>query len=79
MSVLQTFSHTSPTGSRGRTVPAAGGFGPILAHVSGLLEDWRIRAGQRRKLRGLDDRLLKDIGVTREQALQEADKPFWER
>jgi len=32
---------------------------------------------QRRILLDLDDRLLKDIGLTREQAMQEAHKPFW--
>jgi uncharacterized protein YjiS (DUF1127 family) len=35
------------------------------------------RQRQRRALLELDDRLLCDIGVTREQALQEASKPFW--
>lgn len=35
------------------------------------------RYRQRRALLRLDDRLLNDIGVTREQALDEACKPFW--
>ncbi len=39
---------------------------------------WRDRARQRRRLLELDDRLLSDIGVTRSDALREADKPFWE-
>ena len=34
---------------------------------------------QRRALRDLDDRQLADIGVTREQALHEANKLFWTR
>jgi len=39
------------------------------------------RSGQRRALRELaqEERLLSDIGLTREQALREADKPFWRR
>ncbi|MCP3470999.1 DUF1127 domain-containing protein [Bradyrhizobium sp. CCGUVB1N3] len=39
----------------------------------------RARHRQRKALRDLadDPHLLSDIGVTREQALQEADKPFW--
>jgi uncharacterized protein YjiS (DUF1127 family) len=41
----------------------------------------RLRARQRsrRELRALadDPHLLKDIGVTRLEALEEADKPFW--
>ncbi len=35
------------------------------------------RAGQRRALRDLDERLLRDIGVSRTQAIHEATKPFW--
>ena len=34
---------------------------------------------QRRALLDLDDRQLADVGVTREQALQEASKLFWTR
>lgn len=36
-----------------------------------------VRSRQRHALAQLDDRLLKDIGVTRRQALAEAGKPFW--
>ena len=32
---------------------------------------------QRQALRELDNRLLADIGLTREQAIEEANKPFW--
>ena len=35
------------------------------------------RSRQRQTLRDLDDHLLRDIGVTREQAEREAHKPFW--
>ena len=35
------------------------------------------RAEQRKQLLELDDRMLKDIGITREQAVREASKPFW--
>jgi uncharacterized protein YjiS (DUF1127 family) len=42
---------------------------------------WIARGGQRRALRELaqDQRLLADIGLTREQALDETAKPFWRR
>jgi uncharacterized protein YjiS (DUF1127 family) len=42
---------------------------------------WTVRSNQRRALRALaqDGRLLSDIGLTREQALREAGKPFWRR
>jgi len=35
------------------------------------------RWNQRQDLRALDDHLLRDIGITREQARREAGKPFW--
>ncbi len=39
---------------------------------------WRIARQQtRRALAQLDDRMLADVGITREQALREAGKPFW--
>jgi len=33
---------------------------------------------QRRALRDLDDAILRDIGLTRAQALQEGSRPFWD-
>lgn len=36
-----------------------------------------MRLHTRRKLLDLDEHALKDIGLTREQALEEALKPFW--
>jgi uncharacterized protein YjiS (DUF1127 family) len=35
------------------------------------------RSRQRRALAELDDRLLRDIGVTRTDAEEEANKPCW--
>ena len=35
------------------------------------------RRRERRALAALDDRLLRDIGVTRYEAAREAEKPFW--
>ncbi len=38
---------------------------------------WHSRARQRRHLAQLPPEMLKDIGVTRVDALNEANKPFW--
>jgi uncharacterized protein YjiS (DUF1127 family) len=38
---------------------------------------WHELARQRRTLRTLDDRMLKDIGITRAEAEREATRPFW--
>jgi uncharacterized protein YjiS (DUF1127 family) len=44
-----------------------------LTALRGMHERWC----QRTDLRELDDRLLRDIGITREQARREVRKPFW--
>jgi uncharacterized protein YjiS (DUF1127 family) len=38
---------------------------------------WTERARMRRRLLTLDDRMLKDVGITRAQVHGEAEKPFW--
>src|SRR3712207_1295079 len=38
---------------------------------------WRQVINERRMLAGLDDRALHDFGVTRAEAIREAEKPFW--
>lgn len=60
------------------------GFSTLFPEYSprgGLLEIltlWRNRARQRRSLARLDDRLLRDAGISRADALREVHKPFWE-
>ena len=59
-------------------------FFPGQSALSGCLSTigaWIVRSGQRKALRELaeEGRLLSDIGLTREQALSEAAKPFWRR
>lgn len=51
-----------------------GGFVGLLDTVL----EWLERTRTRRQLRGLDDRMLQDIGVSRYDAEREADKPFWQ-
>jgi uncharacterized protein YjiS (DUF1127 family) len=38
---------------------------------------WETRRQTRRNLRVLDDHLLRDVGLQRETAMAECDKPFW--
>jgi uncharacterized protein YjiS (DUF1127 family) len=42
-----------------------------------LVLTWHERARQRRRLRALDDYMLRDIGLSRADVEGEADKPFW--
>ena len=50
---------------------------PIVLSVLDLLSTWFDRARQRRHLHALDDRMLKDIGLTRADVEFEARKHFW--
>ncbi len=40
-------------------------------------QTWRDRARSRRMLRGLDDHMLRDIGINRSVAEHEGSTPFW--
>jgi uncharacterized protein YjiS (DUF1127 family) len=56
--------------------------GPRLGLESGLLDVvacWHDRWVQRRELEELNDHQLADIGISRCDALREANKPFWRR
>ena len=48
-----------------------------LRRALALLDVWRKRLRSRRELVLLDERSLRDIGLTRWDALHEARKPFW--
>jgi uncharacterized protein YjiS (DUF1127 family) len=53
----------------------------LIAVARSTVGQWFARTRQRRVLREIAERddfhLLKDIGVSREEAFREADKPFW--
>jgi uncharacterized protein YjiS (DUF1127 family) len=57
----------------GRMVAREGSAGPLM----GVLLAWQERAGQRRRLAEMEDRLLADMGFGRAEAFAEAAKPFW--
>jgi uncharacterized protein YjiS (DUF1127 family) len=44
-----------------------------------VLREWRRRSRERAELAQLDDRMLRDIGVSRGDVLAEINKPFWRR
>ena len=48
-----------------------------IAAVLATLAAWRERWRQRRALAALDPRLLRDVGVTADEAAEESRKPFW--
>lgn len=65
-----------------RTLPAARarlgrGLQGLAAIGLARLLHWHELARQRRALLALNDRMLKDIGITRVEAEREARRPFW--
>lgn len=48
-----------------------------LLRVIVALQDWHERARSRRILLSLDDRLLRDIGLSRADADHEGSRAFW--
>jgi uncharacterized protein YjiS (DUF1127 family) len=49
----------------------------VVGALRGYLKSMLERQRQRRALLSLDDRLLRDVGITRQQASEEGVKPFW--
>ena len=49
-----------------------------LSRVILMLLRWHELARQRRALGALSDHMLKDLGLTRADALREAGRPFWD-
>jgi uncharacterized protein YjiS (DUF1127 family) len=62
-----------------RRVPAAGAWPGIAVRATwlGWLREALRRRRTRRLLAELDDRMLRDIGVSRDEAEYESNKPFW--
>jgi uncharacterized protein YjiS (DUF1127 family) len=57
--------------------PAGAGIGDRLRALRQAFELRRERARTRRALARLDDRLLRDIGLSRADIEREIEKPFW--
>ncbi len=53
--------------------------GDAWDHAVGRLREWGRRSRDRAELGALDDRMLKDIGLTRADAEFLSNKPFWRK
>lgn len=56
-----------------RTLPVIG-----WRRIASLISLWTARHRERCELAKLDNHMLRDIGLTKEQARSEADRPFWD-
>ena len=54
-----------------------GSIHPVAAAIA-LIARWLETARQRKALAALDNRTLRDIGITHVEAMREAEKPFWQ-
>jgi uncharacterized protein YjiS (DUF1127 family) len=58
-------------------LPAARDLPRLRLPLPPLRRWWRIRR-ERQQLLEMSDHMLQDVGLTREQVLQEAARPFWD-
>jgi uncharacterized protein YjiS (DUF1127 family) len=59
---------------------AAGGWlKATLSRIAATLHEWLRRRRDRAELATLDERMLRDIGVSRAEVLHEINKPFWRK
>jgi uncharacterized protein YjiS (DUF1127 family) len=63
---------------RAERAPASS-FGSRSASLLRHILTWWERTRQRQALATVDDWLLKDMGVSRSDAMREYDKPFWQQ
>ncbi len=81
--MLQNLAHSSGTvGHRGDALTWRlwwhyGGLTRLGSAALRMIWFWMERSRQRRALADLDDRLLRDIGLTRDEARRECANPFW--
>jgi len=65
-------------GAKVRRVRRAG-FEQVFQATAQMVLVWQERAQMRQALQHLDDRMLRDIGLSRAEAEREANKPFWHK
>ena len=65
------------TASSGTSARSESGVARAVVALFDTVAEWAERRRQRRALEALPDHLLHDIGLSRADAVNEADKPFW--
>lgn len=76
MTTCNTMNHNT----RARTAHGLGQqIGITFSHLLDQLVTWQQRHSERRYLLTLDERMLKDMGLSQADIEQEAAKPFWQK
>ncbi len=60
-----------------RTSISRNSAGIIIKNIFTKLVQWRSQSRSRKHLADLPDHLLNDVGLTKEQARRESERPFW--
>jgi uncharacterized protein YjiS (DUF1127 family) len=79
---MKAVSLATPTGRSGHIVLPSARRRALRAGMNRIyatLREWRRRSRDRAELARFDERMLRDIGVTPGDVLQEINKPFWRR
>lgn len=75
--IVEAHAHYADMGGTQRVWAGLRTLPRLIGRVVELLLVWLERERERRQLVALDHHLLRDIGLTRCDALEEANKPFW--
>ena len=68
---------TGAASAHGKSLRAFGKVRLVVSKCLRIMMIWQERAEQRHALGELNERMLKDIGISRVDAFREAQKPFW--
>ena len=81
---MRTISLGTPAGRRSRIAPQKVrrralrlSLRQALSRTLAMLREWRRRSRDRAELARLDERMLRDIGISRGDVWREINKPFW--
>ncbi len=77
--IVEAHAHYADQRGADRVTAALRRLPAMLGGVVDTVLGWLERERERRQLAALDHHLLRDIGITRCDALEEANKPFWRR
>ena len=69
--------HWQATRNRSRQHNGLAALSDAWDHLASTVNEWRRRSRERAELAALNDRMLKDIGLTRADAEFLSNKPFW--
>ncbi len=67
----------NPQHGQTQSLGGCSGYISMVKRLLFLLDSWRARYRQRLVLAMLDDHLLSDIGLSREDVAKQMSKPFW--